>query len=129
MTDMNDATDARPPMPTVEPKPGYKWVFVPPHIRHGKPTKPMWRQARATYKKAPGQKRGPKPGQPRMTNPAHATSVSDRLSLPLAFLHGMYVGNDLDTMDVNSTVRECVDAINDARLFIDRFRNVKSTEE
>lgn len=114
------------PKPTEEPMPGRKWVYVPPHERNGVMTEPMWRQAHIRHKKkkknTKPQKRGPKPGVPRMTNAAHAQYVYDKLETPLAFLFGLQVANNWPhDHDLARSLRASLEAVQLARTFIDRF--------
>ena len=124
--------NTHPPMPTKEPKPGYKWSFVPSHMRNGAMTEPMWRQSLITKgpkKLKPKRGRPPHSERPRFTGQAHATHLRDQLQVPLTFLLTLQHMTQNKTPDVQNMMYECVEIIKEARLFIGRFTTNKPMEE
>jgi len=111
----------RPPPPENIP-PDKKAVWVVAHASSkGKHIPGKWRVINRRVKPN-AKKRGPKLGQPRMTNVAHASYVLERLDPVVAFIQGIALHNrhpyDDDLADI---LRICRHALYDARSFINRF--------
>jgi len=116
--------DQRPPKPDRPLKPGYQWVWVEDRIdRKGLKTAAHWRMwikqkpgSKASQKRTPG----PKPGKPRMTSPAHAQYLRDRLDVPITYFTTLRSSQPLSS-EIDQLLGECHAILKMVQLFVGRF--------
>lgn len=137
-------TLGNPPMPEAPPPEGKQWSFVKAYFdnKQKKHVNAHWRlipvkregkrdpiSHRASTKPRKAKPRGPVPGKPRMTSPAHATYVRDKLAVPLTFFVTLKNMEPHQGTEIQNLLYECIQTIHTARLFIGRFTTDQPMDE